>query len=121
MTKTVLVAENDIQHSDLISRVLKSEGFAVKTVITGIECRQALSAAHPDLLIINADLPWGSGLGVLESLKEDRLEFHFHVILLIESKVESLIFPVTFSSFTLATKPVPTCELLEKVRMFFAD
>jgi CheY-like chemotaxis protein len=46
-------------------------GYAVQTACTGLVCLACLRQQCPDLLILDFDLTWGGGDGVLARLRED--------------------------------------------------
>jgi DNA-binding response OmpR family regulator len=49
---------------------LAQEGFEVVTVFSGLECVARLRESVPDLLVLEAQLPWGGGDGVLAIMGE---------------------------------------------------
>lgn len=50
-----------------------NEGFEVIWIKNAMECAKALRHTIPTILIVDADLPWGSGLGILALMKDGEL------------------------------------------------
>jgi CheY-like chemotaxis protein len=54
--------------------VLTSRGFAVTTTVGGVECLTHLRSGPPNLILLEASLPWGGAEGVLDIRQhEERL------------------------------------------------
>jgi CheY-like chemotaxis protein len=50
---------------------LTNEGFEVAAALTGLECLARLRTFVPDVLVLEMDLTWGGGDGVLARMRED--------------------------------------------------
>jgi CheY-like chemotaxis protein len=70
---TVLFADADREFRDVYAWLLSSYGFRVETAADGLECLGKLRHFVPDLLILNLELPWGGGEGVLAVMEDPRL------------------------------------------------
>jgi len=68
---TVLFTDADRQMRDVYAWLLDSYGFKVDTTGAGLECLAKLRRFVPDLLILDLELPWGGGDGVLAILREE--------------------------------------------------
>jgi DNA-binding response OmpR family regulator len=66
---TVLIVEPDAGIRDLLADELGADGFVVVACGSLIEGRQRLPAAYPDVLIVNAELPDGSGLDLVSEVR----------------------------------------------------
>jgi DNA-binding response OmpR family regulator len=67
----VLIAEPDLALARLYGEALEKDGFEVTTAGNGLDCLARLREFQPDILVLEPDLPWGSGEGVLALLAED--------------------------------------------------
>lgn len=67
----ILLADPDPCLAVSYSRVLSHLGYRVSVVRSGLECVNRLRTEVPDLLILDPDLPWGGGGGVLAMMRED--------------------------------------------------
>ena len=70
--KTVLIAEGDLEFSDLLQCFLKDRGFRVESASDGLECLAKLRKSLPAVLVLDAELLWGGGDGVLSWLHEEQ-------------------------------------------------
>ncbi len=67
---TVLLAEADRDLRETYLCFLSRHGYQVDTADDGLECLDKLRRSVPDLLILDLELPWGGGDGVLALLRE---------------------------------------------------
>ncbi|MBW3537011.1 MAG: response regulator transcription factor [Actinobacteria bacterium] len=63
----VLVVEDSAPVGDLVRRSLESEGFLVDVATDLRSARAALTAARPDVMVLDVELPDGSGLELLRA------------------------------------------------------
>jgi len=66
---------------------LTQRGFEVRTATTGLGCLTTLHSWHPDLLVMNPDLMWGSGIGVLGVMYEEESVPVIPVVLVVDDPV----------------------------------
>jgi two-component system cell cycle response regulator DivK len=71
MTKTVLIVEDNELNMKLFGDLLESQGYATLRTGNGIEAIELARAHHPDLVIMDIQLPEVSGLDVTRWMKED--------------------------------------------------
>ncbi|HEV7873199.1 MAG TPA: response regulator [Enterovirga sp.] len=71
MTKTVLIVEDNELNMKLFSDLLEAHGYATLKTANGIEAIDIARAHHPDLILMDIQLPEVSGLDVTRWLKED--------------------------------------------------
>lgn len=68
---TLLFADADRELREIYPSLLSHKGFVVETAGDGLECLAKLRQFMPDLLILDLELPWGGGDGVLGVMRED--------------------------------------------------
>jgi DNA-binding response OmpR family regulator len=70
--RRLLVAEDDSAMRDLLALVLRERGYQVATVNDGAQLRNLLSTPdrHFDLIIADVNMPGGSGLDVIDRLRQ---------------------------------------------------
>jgi DNA-binding response OmpR family regulator len=73
MKPRVLMAASDPLHAAACRTFLMAEGIDCKTVLSGLECLAWMRQDRPDVLVLDVDLPWGSGLGVATVLCEENV------------------------------------------------
>ncbi len=71
MRPVLLLAEGDAELRDVYRRFLATRGFDVVVAEDGVECMQKLDEAGPDVLVLDLELNWGGGDGVLAWLREE--------------------------------------------------
>jgi CheY-like chemotaxis protein len=70
MPKHVLVAEDDHDILDLVLVVLEESGFRVSSAV-GAETLQRVRADHPDLILLDYQMPGMDGITIAQRLKTD--------------------------------------------------
>jgi two-component system cell cycle response regulator DivK len=71
MAKTVLIVEDDELNLRFFDALLRSEGYATQTARSGPAALAAVRARRPDLILMDIELPEGSGLDVADTLRRD--------------------------------------------------
>jgi len=82
MKSMVLIAETDVLHAAACRAFLAVDGVECRVVTSGLDCLACLREQCPDVLVLDVDLPWGSGLGVLAVLREEAHLAHLPVVVL---------------------------------------
>jgi two-component system KDP operon response regulator KdpE len=73
--KTILIAEDDPFISRMYETKLKASGFQVVIKTNGRDAYAAIKESHPDLLMLDINMPELSGIEVLTSLAGDGYDF----------------------------------------------
>jgi Response regulator receiver domain len=84
MKPRILIAEADALHAAACRAFLTAEGVECETVHSGLDCLAWMRQKHADALVLDMDLPWGSGLGVLEVLREENRLANTPVVFLLD-------------------------------------
>ena len=71
MPKTVMIVEDNELNMKLFNDLLESRGYSVIQTRNGLEALELARAHHPDLILMDIQLPEVSGLVVTKWLKED--------------------------------------------------
>lgn len=71
LPRKVLLAIRRSRSRSEYSIDLRRHGFDIATADNGVECLNVLGAFVPDVLVIEPELLWGGGDGVLAILNED--------------------------------------------------
>lgn len=69
----VLIADGDNRWLDAARRVFSQCGYPVETATDGLECLAKMHEQAPDVLIVEVDIPWGGGDGVVAELSDDSI------------------------------------------------
>ena len=71
MAKSVLIVEDNELNMKLFHDLLEAHGYKTYQTRTGIEALQLAREHHPDLILMDIQLPEVSGLEVTKWIKED--------------------------------------------------
>jgi two-component system KDP operon response regulator KdpE len=71
MGGSILVVEDDPTLARSIARNLMARGYVTHSAVTVAEANAAVALDRPDLLVLDIDLPDGSGWDVLRQLRAD--------------------------------------------------
>lgn len=81
MTPVLLIADGDGELSELYAMFFAECGFEVETSAGGVDCLVKLRRLRPAVLLLDRELPWGGGDGILAWLREQRPDFGVAVVL----------------------------------------
>lgn len=70
-TKKILIVDDDARFRDLIEETLIGEGFTVLSAENGTSGLKRALSEHPDLMLLDIDMPDMKGTDVLKKLRED--------------------------------------------------
>ena len=113
MNPVLLIAESDETLIDVFRLYCSRCGYDVETAAGGLECLRKLRRSSFQLLILDADLPWGGGDGVLAVMREDSRLARIPVILISTTLRSDLVGPPVVQALK---KPFYLDALLERVR-----
>jgi len=71
MTKTVLIVEDNELNMKLFHDLLDAHGYSTLQTKDGMEALELARSHHPDLILMDIQLPEVSGLEVTKWIKED--------------------------------------------------
>jgi two-component system OmpR family response regulator len=69
MLPRLLIAEDDAQLRDVLTRTLREEGFEARGVATGRELLELSSSTPPDALVVDIGLPDSDGRDLCQALR----------------------------------------------------
>jgi CheY-like chemotaxis protein/tetratricopeptide (TPR) repeat protein len=117
----ILCIDDDRNFSQILSKALTSEGYAVQTALDGDQALELLTNEPPDLVLLDLILPRRDGFAVLSALREMDSPACDTAALIItgcsptpeyRSRARSL------GALELITKPIPLSDLLELVARY---
>lgn len=117
MKPTLLIAEGDPELCGLYHRLIAERGYAVETASDGLGCLAKLRRSVPDVVVLDLELCWGGGNGVLAWLREERAASGVAVILTATAGYPLEGIPVREAPVVrVLLKPFTLTALLESVR-----
>lgn len=69
MSKTIVVIEDDINIANILTQSLEKNGYAVKTITSGLDGFNVVKKSIPDLVLLDIMLPQMDGLDILAQMK----------------------------------------------------
>lgn len=116
MTK-LLLAEDDEFSRDMLVRRLEKSGFEVIAVADGREALLAARQHHPDLIIMDLEMPVMDGRGAMRALQSDPHTFKIPILVLTASaSPEDVVEAAAAGCQGYETKPVVFRRLLERIQ-----
>ena len=106
----ILIIDDDIHIGDMLEEILRLEGYQVSRAYSGTEALLALSAARPDLALLDLMLPGLSGEDVLPRLQGIPV-----IVLSAKADTDSKVSLLLGGAADYVTKPFETRELLARI------
>ncbi|MEP1934855.1 MAG: response regulator [Roseibium sp.] len=122
MAKTVLIVEDNELNMKLFHDLLEAHGYDTLQTRTGIEALQLARDNHPDLILMDIQLPEVSGLEVTKWIKEDETISSIPVIAVTAFAMkgdEERIRQGGCEAYI--SKPISVAKFLETVRSFLGE
>jgi signal transduction histidine kinase len=76
----ILLVDDTPANLRLLSAMLTHQGYKVRSVINGLMALTAVRAAHPDLILLDINMPGMTGYDVCQELQADATTSHLPVI-----------------------------------------
>ena len=111
----ILIVEDEKKLNDILQRSLKSEGYTVDGVGTAGEGFESVKNFHYDLLIVDLQLPDGSGTGLLKRIREQGHTMPA-LVLTARSDLDSKLENFRAGADDYVVKPVAMAELAIRVQ-----
>jgi sigma-B regulation protein RsbU (phosphoserine phosphatase) len=114
----ILIVDDDPTSREMLEIILIKEGFVVMTAINGREGRSQAERTHPDLIIMDINMPVEDGLEACVALKTNNLTSDIPVIFI--SSVEDLVSKINgfnAGGVDYITKPYQVLEVVARVRL----
>ena len=110
----VLLVEDDLALSDIVAFTLRRAGYEVLTAYDGLSAVEQFSAAAPDLLLLDLNLPRLDGLGVCRRV---RAESDVPIIILsVRGEDEAVVRGLEMGADDYMVKPFSPTQLVARIR-----
>lgn len=116
MNFRVLLTNADSILLSMYQAFLVDQQMTIRTASTALQCLEVLRQWRPDVLVLDADLPWGSGLGVLAVMREDPTAPVVPVLLL-AAEEDVADEANSIRDCVVLIKPVPTKVLADVIHL----
>lgn len=111
----ILAVEDEDRLLGILQRTLKAEGFSVDGVITAHEALEHVKLNHYDLIILDLQLPDGSGTTLLRQLRQQQRKMPV-LILTARGDIDTKIENFEAGADDYLTKPFALAELMIRVQ-----
>lgn len=78
----VLVVDDNQDAAEVLALLIEMEGFTVATAGTLAQGREQIARQRPDMILLDLNLPDGSGMNLLEEIKSDQATATINVVVL---------------------------------------
>ncbi len=112
MKQTMLIADGDAELCDVYRRFSTERGYEVETSADGLDCVRKLRQVTPAVLVLDLELPWGGGDGVLGWLREEPQFLPSRVVLTSAEASAYILDSLASPPVETLTKPFPLSALL---------
>lgn len=118
--KTILTADDDKHVIAATVRLLKRAGYEVLEAATGQSCLDLVRAHHPDLILLDVNLPDINGIEVCKQIKADPALAHHFVVMVSASQTSSDQQSLGLESGAdgYIARPIENRELLARVQAY---
>jgi adenylate cyclase len=117
MIVQILIVDDNRDNIDLIRDILDTLDYDILTALDGVSALELAGEHHPDLMILDVNMPGMSGFEVVEKLKNDENTQSIPVIMLTAlSDVENRVYAMTLGAEDYLTKPFSPRELIARVQ-----
>ncbi len=114
-TATILIVDDEAGMRSTLAANLEHQGYQTITCKNGKEALACIQQDHPDVVISDLRLPDGSGLKLLECLKEINPEAAF-ILITGHASLETALEALNEGAFAYVTKPFGMDEVYTVVR-----
>lgn len=115
MPKLLLAEDNDFSR-EMLTRRLENAGFEIIPVANGREALLAARHYHPDLILMDLEMPIMDGRAAIRALKTDPHTFRIPIIVVTaNTESETVAEAVSAGCVGFQEKPVIVHRLLERI------
>lgn len=115
LSTAVLLVEDDERISEPLIRVLRSEGFGVVHVDTGIAALASVGTIRPDLMLLDLTLPDMDGLDVCRKIRAAHTDLPI-IMLTARAEEMDVIVGLNAGADDYVAKPFRLAELVARIR-----
>ena len=115
MSLRALIADPDEMLLATSRAYLAAEEVEVATASNGLDCLAALRQWKPDVLVLDPDLPWGSGMGILARMGEGDVP-PVPVVILTARPEKVLEADIPLRDYALLIKPLSAAAVADILR-----
>lgn len=120
--QSILVADDERNIRMMLRTALESEGYLVREARTGHEALEAIEQGHPDLVLLDLNMPSMDGIAVLEELRTWPLGDRPRVaVLTAYGSIATAVKAIRLGAADFLEKPITPEELRNVVRSVLSE
>lgn len=114
----ILILENDVTGSDVLTKILSKVGYEIKAVAFGRESLRKIEDAKPSLIIIYVNLPDITGCDICKQLKSSTITSAVSILEIYSNnaKSEDLVYGIECGADNYLIKPIDSHVLLAIIK-----
>lgn len=118
--RSILIIEDDITFSLMLSTWLKKKGFDVSSVTTIAEGKKNIEKKTFDLMLSDLRLPDGDGIELLKWMEENKKQLPV-IVMTGYAEIQTAVLAIKLGASDYVSKPLNPNELLQKIEEVFSD
>lgn len=116
--KSILVVDDDVTMTMLLTNVLKDYGYEVEAVNEAVEGLERAMSRHPDLIILDVMMPIVNGFNFCRLVKQEPKSQDIRILLLTSrDQIKDIEIGLEMGAEAYLTKPLNTDELIKTIRV----
>lgn len=116
----VLVIDDDISMLGLVKLRLEKAGYQILLAENGVAARQLALSAAPNLILVDVDMPYWNGYGLVQRLKADPVTRHIPMVFLTADQ-QMDVGILQLGAAACLRKPLKLDRLLKVVALFATE
>ena len=118
--KRILVVDDEPDIVKTVAKAIRRQGFDVVSAADGEEALERVKDSHPDLVILDIQMPKLDGIAVLQKIKGDPQTTSLPVIMLTAKAGDEDMFKgYKYGANYYIPKPFKIAEVLDGIKMMF--
>lgn len=117
---SVLIVEDDITFSLMLTTWLGKKGFEVKALSSVSDAKRQIESVSYDLILSDLRLPDGDGIGLLKWVKEKYASLPL-IMMTSYAEIQTAVQAIKLGASDYIAKPLNPEELLSKIRITVAQ
>ena len=116
MSATILAVDDVPQNTRLLEAILAADGYEVTAASSGAEALERATNDHPDLVLLDIEMPGMDGFEVCRRLRESEGTAFLPIVMLTSHSTDVRVKAIEAGADDFITKPFDQQELLARVR-----
>ncbi len=116
----ILIADDEVDLVDILADILRDEGQEVRTALDGIGALREIRSWHPDVALLDVEMPGLTGPAVASELSKDRAKPGAVEVVLLSGNADIERTGAAIGVPSCVSKPIPVPKLLAVIESALA-